>query len=347
MGRPEYKKILLVRIDRLGDVVLTTPAVKAIRSAYPNAYIAMMVKPDTALAIKGNPHLNEVIVYDKDGKHKSIIASICFAMGLRKKRFDLAIIFDPSNRAHIITYLANIARRIGYDEKPPFLLTDRITGTKHEGKKHEVDYNLDMLKVLDIKPCDREPYIVVDLEAAAFIDGLLMGHGIGKGERIITLHPGASCPSKMWPVERFAELADKLTETYAVNIVVLGGDDPKGIFCVNTVRKFMTQKALFLAEGLNLSHRIALIKRSTLLISNDSGPMHVAVAVKTPVVAIFGRKQPGLSPRRWGPIGPKDIVLHKDVGCIECLAHDCKIKFKCLTEIKTTEVLGAVGKLLR
>ncbi len=342
-----YKRILLVRTDRLGDVVLTTPAVKAVRLAYPDAYIAMMVKADTALAVKGNPYLDEVIVYDKDGRHKSVLSSVRFAIGLRKKRFDVAIIFDPSNRAHIIPYLAGIPRRIGYNENLPFLLTDRVKNVKHEGKKHEVDYSLDMLKVLGIEARDREPYIAVDSASAAFIDSLLASHGIAKEDRIVTLHPGASCPSKIWPPERFAAAADELILRYGLKIAVFSGNDNRGKACVDSVKKIMSQEAVFLRGELNLSQTIALIKRSALLISNDSGPVHIAVAVKTPVVAIFGRKQPGLSPLRWGPIGKDDIILHKDVGCLECLAHNCKMDFKCLLAIEPGEVIAAAGKLLK
>lgn len=338
---------MLVRIDRLGDVVLTTPAIKALRLSFPDAHIAMMVKPDTALALKGNPHLNEVIIYDKDGAHKSAISTLRFAMGLRKKGFNLAVIFDPGNRAHIIPYLAGIPRRIGYNEDLAFLLTDRIENLKHEGKKHEVDYNLDLLKTLGVEAGDRGPYINVDPQAAAFIAALLAKSNIGKEDKIVTLHPGSSCPSKRWAAQRFAQVADKLIEAYALKVVILGGTDPKAVACVKDVKARMSKGALFLTDGLDLSHRIALIKRSALFISNDSGPMHVAVAVGTPVIAIFGRKQPGLSPLRWGPFGRADITLHKDVGCVECLAHDCRVGFKCLEAITPAEVIEAAEKLLR
>lgn len=328
-----------MRTDRLGDVVLTTPAIKAVRKAYPEAYLAMMVRPYAELAVKGNPYLNEVILYDKDGRHKSIIASIGFAMELKKKNFELCIIFHPTNRAHIISYLAGIPKRIGYDENFPFLLTDRIRNVKHEGQKHELDYNLDLLKLLDIESKERELYVPVNDEATKFIDELLIKSGIRKTDRVVVIHPGASCPSKIWPLVRFAKLADRLIESYGVKIVVIGGEDERDAFCVNSVGKFMLKEALFLSGGLNVSQLAALLKRAILFVSNDSGPVHIAVAVKTPVVAIFGRNQPGLNPTRWGPLGPKDIVLHKDVGCWGvCLAHNCKRGFECLKAISVEDV---------
>lgn len=363
MAKQEYKRILLVRTDRLGDVILTTPAIKVLRNSFPDAYLAMMVRPYTELVVKGNPYLNEVIVYDKYGRHRSMIASIGFAMELRRKNFDLCIVFHPTNRTHIITYLAGIPRRIGYDENFSFLLTDRIKNTKPEGRKHELDYNLDMLKLLGIEAKERQLYLPVDNEATKFIDQLLKESEIEKNDRVITIHPGASCPSKIWPSERFAKLADRLIQSYrvtpalsksglaearkgGVKIVVIGGEGQRDTFSVNSVKKFMLEEALFLSGSLNVPRLAALLKRSSLFVSNDSGPVHVAVAVKTPVVAIFGRNQPGLNPTRWGPLGSKDIVLHKDVGCSGvCLAHNCKRGFECLKAISVEDVFSAILRI--
>lgn len=345
--RQDYKKILLVRTDRLGDLVLTTPAIKAVRESYPDAYIAMIVRPYTELLIRDNPYLNEVIVYDKYGRDRSAIAGIRFAMELKRSNFDLAIIFHPTNRMHIITYLAKIPRRIGYDENLSFLLTDRIKNTKHEGKMHERDYTLDMLKILEIEAEDKELYIPIDNEAERYIGELLSRQGIGEGDRVVAIHPGASCPSKIWPLERFAKLADRLIQSCKVRAVVIGGEDKRDIFCVDSVKKFMQEEAVFLTGGLDLPRLGALLKRAVVFVSNDSGPVHVAVAVKTPVVSIFGRNQPGLGPTRWGPLGPRDIVLHKDVGCAGiCLAHDCKRGFDCLKAISVDEVFSAAETLL-
>ena len=323
--------------------MLTTPAIKAVREAYPDACLAMIIRPYTELAVKSNPCLNEVIVYDKYGRHKSMLAGIGFAKELKNKNFDLCIVFHPTNRMHIITYLAGIPRRIGYDENFSFLLTDRIKNTKHEGKMHEAGYNLRMLKLLGIESNEKELYVPVDDQAVKFIDKLLLESGIGKEDKVIAIHPGASCPSKIWPLERFAKLADRLIENYGVKIVVIGGQGSRDIFRVNSMKKFMQKEPLFLSGKLNVSRLTALLKRAALFISNDSGPVHLAVAVKTPVVAIFGRNQPGLSPTRWGPLGPKDIVLHKDIGCSGiCLAHNCKRGFECLEAISVENVLSAI-----
>jgi len=343
MKQSEPKRILLVRTDRLGDVILTTPAISAIRSYYPDAYLAMMVRPYAEAAVRGNPNLDDIIIYDKYGSHKSIIASIRFAMELKKREFDIVVIFHPTNRMHIISYLANIPRRIGYHQNFPSLLTDSIENTKHEGRKHERDYNLDMLEVLDIKTYAKELYFPIDNEVKNFVSDMLLKRGIKNTERIVVIHPGASCASKVWPVERFAKLADKLIEIYGVRVIVIGGKDKRDLFCVESVRKFAQKDVIFAAGDFNIQQLGPLLQRAKLFISNDSGPVHISVAVKTPVVALFGRNQPGLSPARWGPLGPKDVIMHKDVGCKDiCLAHKCKQGFECLRSISVDEVLSAI-----
>ena len=148
----EPKRILIVRTDRIGDLVLSTPVIASLRKAYPNSYIAFMCRPYTEAIVKGNPYLDEVIVYDKYGKEKGFWATLKFARYLKRKRFDLALILHPTNRAHLVTFLAGIPERVGWDQKLGFLLTKRIPHTKQQGEKHELEYTLDMLRSLDIEP---------------------------------------------------------------------------------------------------------------------------------------------------------------------------------------------------
>jgi heptosyltransferase-2 len=346
MRKNKTKKILLIRTDRLGDLLLTTPAIKAIRDAYPHAHISMMVRPYTEAVIRKNPYLDEVITYDKYGKDRSLAAGIRFAFKLKKRGFDTAIIFHPTNRAHIIAFLARIPKRIGYDKKCPFLLTDRVKDIKHEGIKSERDYTLDMLKTLGITPKDKNLYIGLDNEAELYVEKLLSENGLGPKEKIISIHPAASCPSKIWPAERFARLADRLIDKYKLKVAIISSDTRQDIECAKKVEKFMVQKPLFLAGILDIMRLTAMLKRSCLFISNDSGPVHIAVAVGTPVIAIFGRNQTGLSPKRWGPLGERDIIVHKDVGCKGiCLAHNCKRGFECLKAISVDEVFLAAEKM--
>ncbi len=328
----------------MGDVLLTTPAIKAVRDAYPNAYIAVMVRPYADDIVNGNPYLDEVILYDKEGKHKGIIGNLLFILRLKKKRFDLAINFHPTNRSNIIPFLAGIPSRVGYDKKGGIFLTKRLKDNKHLGQKHEIDYNLDLLRAVGIVAKDRQLYMPVKAEDEKIIDRFFILNDLGKNETIVALHPCASCPSKRWPAYRFGRVADELMDKHKVKIVIIG--DSSSAKTVKEVETGMLRQPIILSEEHSLGEVAALLKRCKLFISNDSGPVHIAVAVGTPTISIFGRLDPGLSPQRWGPVGPNDIVIHKDVGCEKCLAHNCKLSFKCLDAISVDDVLSAAERLL-
>lgn len=347
MDRRSYNKILLVRTDRLGDVVLSTPCIKAVRQAYPDTHIAMMIQPYTEAVVTGNPYLDEVIVYDKYKKHKSWLSSIFFALSLRRKHFDAAIILHPTNRTHILIWLAGIRKRVGYKKNFSFLLTDKIEDIKRLGLKHEVYYNLDMLKFLGIETREPELYLPLDKGYREKIDALLKPYGINSEDNIITLHPGASCISKRWPSPNFAKLADSLAKNYKFKIVFVAGTGKTNRSCLKSIESDMSEKGVFLSGVLSVPELAGLLKRSTIFISNDSGPAHIAAALKVKEVVIFGRANKGLGPVRWGPFGTESIILHKNVGCsTACLAHACRRDFRCLKEIKVDDVLSAVKTLL-
>lgn len=341
---PEFKRILIVRTDRIGDVLLSTPVIKAMRDSYPYAYIAMMVSPNALDTVDGNPYLDEVIVYDKDAKHKGPRSSIKFAHNLKKKRFDLAIILHPTNRVHLVTFFAGIPRRIGYDRKLGILLTDRIKHTKQLGEKHELEYNLDLVRYLGIEPKDKDLFMPIKPESEKWVEGLFRQEGIKNHDRLLAIHPGASCPSKIWPDERFAEVADRLAEKYGFKVLVMAG--PKDTTLAQNVIKYMHHPAINLAGKISVAQLASVLKRCRLFISNDSGPVHVSSAIGTPVISIFGRSQKGLSPKRWGPLGKNDRIAHKIVGCVECLAHNCIRDFACLKAVTADYVLNAADSIL-
>jgi heptosyltransferase-2 len=289
--------------------------------------------------------LDRTIIYDKDGKHKSWRRSIKFAMNLKKKRFDLAIILHPTNRVHLITYFAAIPRRVGFDRKLGFLLTDKIKHTKQFGEKHELEYNLDILRYLDIEVKDKSLFMPLKPEAENWAQETLRQQGIKEKDKLLAIHPGASCPSKIWPNERFSALADRLVEKFAVKVLILAA--AKDSRLAQMVAENMHYPAINLAGKTSVSQLASLLKRCRLFISNDSGPVHIASAVGTAVISIFGRDQKGLSPRRWGPRGERDRFLHKPIGCIECLAHNCKKEFSCLKAISLEDVLAVADSLLK
>jgi len=341
----DFRRILIVRTDRIGDVILSTPVIKTMRDNYPDAFISMMVSPYAREVVEGNPYLDEVLVYDKDGKHKGWLKSMAFAAHLRERRFDLALVLHPTNRVHLLVFFAGIGRRLGYDRKMGFLLTDRIKHLKHLGEKHELEYNLDIVRHLGIEVTDKEIFMPIKKESENWADDTFRALNFKKTDKIIAVHPAASCPSKIWPKERFAALADSLIEKYGVKVLFISG--PKDTGLVQGLMKHMRHQASDLSGRSTVSQTASLLKRCRLFISNDSGPVHIACAVGTPVISIFGRGQAGLSPRRWGPTGKSARILHKKTGCIECLAHNCVRRFECLRAISVADVLGAADELLK
>lgn len=339
------KRILLIRTDRIGDVVLSTPAIKTVRDAYPDAYIAFMVRPYARDIVEGNPYLDEVIIYDKDAAHNSFFETFMFGLRLRKKRFDTVVILHPANRAHIIAFVAGIPNRIGFNRKMPFLLTKRIDDKKSLGEKHELDYTLDALKAIGLRGMDRSLFVPVTDSAQCAVDAKLKIAGYDGFRPLLAIHPGASCPSKKWPAARFASLADMLKKRYDFQIVLIAG--PNDTREAAELKNNLKCRVIDLSGSTSVAELAALLKMCRLFISNDSGPVHIASAVGTPCVVIFGRKQPGLGPKRWGPAGKSDIVLHKDAGCAVCLAHDCKNGFKCLSAVTVEDAFNAVDNMIK
>jgi heptosyltransferase-2 len=338
----EPKKILIVRTDRIGDILLSTPVIKNLREAFPSSYIAFMCRPYTKDILEGNPYLDEVIIYDKYGKQKSIWSSIKFSIFLRKKRFDWAIVLHPTNRAHLVTFFAGIPFRVGWDKKLGFLLTKRIPHTKQEGKKHELEYTLDILREINIPIVDKTIYFPLKKDSQDKIDYLLSNLGVTKEEKIIVIHPSASCSSKRWPQEYFCQLIKLLKEKFSYKIIIITAKGEE-----KYAEKLIKEDVVDLRGRLNILEVGALLKRAILFISNDSGPVHIASALETPVISIFGRKDKGLSPARWKPLGRNSFYLHKDTGCKRCLAHNCLKGFLCLKAIKPDEVVKMAISILQ
>ena len=334
------KRILVSRIDRIGDVVLSTPVFQAIKERYPGSFLAVLVAKETEAIVRGNPYVDRVIVYDKKGEHRSWWRTARFGFTLKRERFDVAVNLHPTNRVNFISYFAQIPIRIGYRRKSYAFLTHSIEDKKWQGKRHEADYNFDLLALIDVpKPGEFKlcfPLRTSDLESLRNLVPQLTGTSY------VVFHPSASSSSKIWAPERLAQVADCLARKYGVLSVIIG--EGAGVAHAVLMEKSMTGKALNLAGRLTLGMLAWLLREARLLISNDSGPVHIASAVATPVISIFGRNQAGLSPIRWRPLSRASSFLQKDVGCVICLADRCQIDFKCLKELKTDEVLEEVTK---
>ena len=221
--RLPYKRILIIRTDRIGDLVLSTPFIKAVRQNYPHAFISMIVSSYTKDIVDGNPYLDKVITYDKDTKHKGWLSTLAFSWGLRKYKFDVVFILHPTNRAHLISWLAGIPNRLGFNRKFGFLLTKKAIHRKQLGEKHELEYTNDLLKLIGIDSLERSLFMPIKEESEKWVEEFLSINGIEKSDKLLIIHPAASCPSKVWPVERFSQVADTLSLEYGFKVLVVSG----------------------------------------------------------------------------------------------------------------------------
>ncbi|MCK4249770.1 MAG: glycosyltransferase family 9 protein [Candidatus Omnitrophica bacterium] len=347
----KIKKILIIRNDRVGDVVLSTPAFRALRRSFPDAHLVVLVQPYTQELVCENPDIDETIVYDKQKEYKTQAANKEFIQRLKEYDFDAVIIFNPSLRMNLITFLARIKYRIGYTRKwGRLLLTHCLRDSKGEGAKHEFEYVLDLVRFFgqvvetDIIAKDTSLYVPLPDKDSRIVDDYLKEKNISSD--FAAIHPWASCPSKIWPQERIIELCLKIKNKFDLDPVIICG-----LADLESTKMLIARIA---EKGLNthlFCHSLGklawLFKKSKLLVSNDSGPVHIAAAVGTPVISIFGRNLAGLGPARWAPLGNNNIILHNPNNCVPCRAHNCPNNFACLEAVTVDDVLKAVGEILK
>lgn len=356
INKNKIHKILVIRTDKigrvgssaryygLGEALLNMPAIRALKQNF-NSRIIAIVNPVVKELLIDSPEIDKIIPFDEEKWNKSIFARLNLLWQIRKSRFDLAIIFNSTKRFHILTYLAGIPLRLGYDRKWGFLLTHKIEDKKSQGQKHEVEYNLDLIRSISADTDDKHISIKLRKEDTQFVQDSLLKYTITDKDLVIAIHPHSSNLAKTWPKENFASIADELHSRFAAKIAIIGAaQERSSVINLISLTKY---PPINLSGKLTLKQLAAFFKRCALLISNDSGPVHIAAACGTPTVVIFGRNIPGVSPRRWGPWGNRHIVLHKDPGCNPCLDRNCPYDFKCLTSITPEEVIAAVGTQLK
>ncbi len=324
---PEARRLLFIRTDRLGETLLNLPAVAALRAALPRASLTLLVNPDLQELLSGVPGVSQVIAY-QPGSPRWWTSARRLGQSLRAGRFEIAIVSNPMKELHVAVWLAGIPCRVGYARKwGRWLLTHRLDDRKALGERHEVEYNLDLIRVLGLptsKPEWRLPRF--EREQAEALQ-LLQHQGLKPSEPFITVHPWTSNPLKQWPVERFRALLEHLSAQGSVIVVVIGGAQEQEH--AKALLRPEIPRVVNLVGRLSLTQLAGLFQRARLLVSNDSGPVHLAAAVGTPVVALFGTEEPGSHPRRWGPLGTAHTILHTG-----------------LTELPVDEVFAAVKAYL-
>jgi len=336
------KNILIRGTNWIGDAVMTLPAVTAIRNTFPKARISMLVKPWVAEIFHLCPGIDEVIPFQSTGIHSGLVGKFKLAMELRARKFDMAILLQNAIEAAIITSLAQIPVRAGYNsDGRGFLLTHSVQRTEAIKKVHQTKYYLEMVKALGCRSTSANVYLSPGEENEVVLEKIFREHGISGDGCFIGFAPGATYgPAKKWFPERFAAVADKLIEQFSAQVILFGSNEDRK--SADAVQQNAHHPLTNLAGKTNLKEAIAVIARCNLFISNDSGLMHVAGALNIPTVAIFGSTNPVTT----SPAGDKSIVIYKNASCSPCLKETCPTDFRCMDMISVEEVCEAAQNLM-
>ncbi|MFH1797975.1 MAG: lipopolysaccharide heptosyltransferase II, partial [Candidatus Omnitrophota bacterium] len=338
-------KIVIFRTDRVGEVLLASSVIDCVKTAYPQADITFVTSEYARDIIDGRDDVSEVLTVDTFEKKAWFLKAIRLARILHEKHFDLAIVLNPHKILHLASFLAGIPLRAGYNRKWGFLLNAAIPDERDSGEKHEIEYNMDLLRKLNIETFARPPRLVLNKTAEKYVEELFARKGVDTKKVLITIHPGSSNTAKMWPKENYAEVTKRLKKEVECSIAIIGTAREKAL--ADKIVMDSGGAALNFSGLFDLKQLAACLEKASVFIGNDTGPMHMAAALKVPVIALFGRKIQGVSPTRWRPWGHGHTVFHKDAGCSVCKDTKCELNYKCMLAITVEEVVRAAKETLK
>ncbi|MFC1594381.1 lipopolysaccharide heptosyltransferase II [Candidatus Omnitrophota bacterium] len=330
------EKILLVNVNWLGDVLFSTPVIKALKKAYPESKLACMVVPRCREVLDGNPYIDEIILFDEKTLHRNIFKRLKFINSLRKKQFTKAFILHRSLTRALIVFLAGIPERIGYNtKKRGFLLTKKIALPGSD--MHRSDQYLNVIESYGISVEDRTYDFFVSDDNRAYAEKLFREAGIAENDFVVVINPGGNWDPKRWLKENFAAVADQLIQRYHAKVIIAGAT--KDIALAWQIRDLMQEQPILITGKTTLKQLAAAMQKAHVVISADSGPAHIASAVGAGVIMLFGPTLPKIT----GPRGKnKVVVLHKDLGCsLPCYDSSC-VDYRCMKAIMPEDVLHHV-----
>lgn len=327
-----WQRIIIIDLLYLGDLMFATPFIKELRKNFPKARIDLIVNSAFHSIMEDNTKLDNVYSYDKEWTLKQ---SIEFAKLISKNNYDLGINIHGSWRSAILLRLINPTYIIGYGKKGQLFLNRRLTQPQNQ---HMVDIYLNLLREMDLRVESSLPYLEIKKSVQDEIDKKLISWGINPKEKLIALNTGGTWPTKRWTAKGFAQLGDILNRKYG-RVILIGslGDLP----LVEGIVNLMETKPVIVTGKTNLRELAALLARCDLVISNDSGPVHVAAAVGTPTITIFGPSDD----LKYRPLGEKHKIVKAPIDCRPCGKHQCPLNHHhCMTEIKVDAIIDEIEK---
>lgn len=338
--------ILIVKLSAIGDVIHTLPSLTELRRLYPKAHITWVVEEAAADLVKNHPLLDAVLIsrrksWMKDfqnGKVKQPLKEISsFIKTLRQRHYDLVIDFHGLFKSAIIVFLSGGKRKLGYDswqELSGFFLNEKIS---EDMNKHAVDRYLDFPRYLGAKTEKAKFVLPFDKEAEEKAQILLRNINL-EDKKFIAFSPVAFWETKLWSNEKFARLADLINNEMQVKVVFTGSEKA----AIEKITSLMTTEGINLGGATKLLELAYIYKKARLVITTDSGPMHLASAIGTPVIALFGPTDPA----RTGPYGSFHTIIRAEIPCSPCLLKKCTTK-KCMEDISSEQVFAAVKNIFK
>ena len=345
MDSLRWQKVLVLQNGFLGDTILTLPLLTEIKLRFPSAKLVLACSPLAQELLQDHPDIDEIIVDDKKGGDRGLLGLWRKAMTLKKMAFTMALTPHKSLRSALMLYFAGIPLRVGFRQSvASFLFHRRVI---REPQRHDVERNLSLLRAFGIQPedCRRSMRLPPGSESEAVVKKLLSSMGVDEKKTLIGINPGSVWATKRWSAEGFAGAIQLIKKNYDCDVLLFGG--PADAVVASRIQELCGGASVNLAGKIGLREMPAALNLCRVLITNDSAPMHMAVACGVPTVAIFCATTPALG---FYPYSDNAILLEKDLSCRPCGSHGgrrCPLGTEdCIRLISPTHVLEAVVKLL-
>ncbi|MBS1810393.1 MAG: lipopolysaccharide heptosyltransferase II [Acidobacteria bacterium] len=352
MSSPDIRKILVRGTNWLGDAVMTIPALEQLRASFPQTQITLLAPPRAAEVFSGFPHVDEVVPYLR--KEKGRQAFLDAMRFLRNERYDLAILFQNAFEAALLAFLGGVKVRIGYDTQGRgALLTHKLQRLEAHRNRHQTHDYLDVVAEAERVCLDREvvttrqniPSLIANRKQIQAADALLRRAQIdSQSQQLIALNVGATnSRAKCWPEDRFAALADRLVAELNARIVLIGAGSERADAEHVIAQMKHKNAATNLAGETSIAELIGLLARCDLVVTNDTGPAHVAAALNKPTLTIFGPT----NEFETAPLGTHSALIRvDDIDCARCMHRDCPIDHRCMTRLHVDAVATKAFSLL-
>ena len=334
------KKILIRSPNWVGDAIMSLPAVSSVCGKVPNAEVIILAKPWVGDLFREYPGVRGVIPYCSPGVHGGVWGRWRLSRELKQGRFDIALHLPNSLDSALISFLAGIPRRVGYNtDGRGMLLTHRVPVNGRVKKEHQVEYYLHLIRTLGIETEERIPSLQISRARRQEAEDILSSVSGGNGP-FLGISPGAQYgPAKEWFPERFGELALRISEKIGARLLILGSAGDRA--AASRIGEVAGSSVVDLCGKTTLAQALALISCCRVFVTNDSGLMHAASALAVPLVAIFG----STDPKRTGPLGRDSRVVYKALPCAPCLKTECPRNRECMEAVTVEEVFREVKKL--